>query len=193
MGYREDPPGLATARRGVHLPLLERLTVKTPCREVWARMDGDDKVRHCRVCDRQVFNTLAMTTAELEAMIAPLADGQRVCARLYQRPDGTLVTADCADARAARRALARTVAGVGAAVAASLAGVIALWPERGDRGAVPVSALPAPAPRVVHLPPPPEAVMPGTPPPPRSDLVWQRGAPRPRRHDVSVEVVLGDL
>ncbi|MBK9029802.1 MAG: hypothetical protein IPL61_00415 [Myxococcales bacterium] len=142
MAYRDDPPELAAPRRGAHLPLLDRVTVATPCAEPWAAMVGDARVRHCRVCDQQVFNTLAMTTAEVEALLARVVEGGRACGRLYRRPDGSVITADCVDARGVRRALARRLAGVGAAVAAGVAGLVVAWPaaRESDRGAAPAPA-----------------------------------------------------
>ena len=128
MAYREDPEALATPRRGAHLPLLDRVTIASPCSVPWASMVGDARVRHCGVCDQQVFDTLAMTTAEVEALLAQ-ANDRRICARLYRRPDGTLVAGDCADARAARRGNARRLVALGAVAAAAI-GAIA-WPRHG--------------------------------------------------------------
>jgi hypothetical protein len=119
MTYRDDPPALATPRRGAYLPRLDRLTVRTPCTEPWAKMVGDDRVRHCRTCDQQVYNLAAMTTAEVEALIAQVDDGARVCGQLLRRHDGTIITADCVASRARRRKWAARAAAVGAVLAAA--------------------------------------------------------------------------
>jgi hypothetical protein len=50
-------------------------------------------VRFCGQCDKSVYNLSAMTRAEAEALVAS-KDG-RVCVRLYQRQDGTVLTQDC--------------------------------------------------------------------------------------------------
>lgn len=145
MPYREDAPELAGRRRGAHLPLLERVTVATPCPVAWDDMVGDERVRHCRHCDQQVFDTAAMTTAEVEALIAQVRAGARVCGRLHRRPDGTLITRDCADARRARLRAARRLVAMSAVSAAAIAVLVHALP----RGAG--------APPAVDVPPAPPA------------------------------------
>jgi hypothetical protein len=76
------------------LQLLERAYIATPCRQRWTRMVGDDRSRHCAHCDKKVYNLEALDAAEVEAL---LRQSGEVCARLYRRPDGTIVTADCAE------------------------------------------------------------------------------------------------
>lgn len=56
-------------------------------------MSGDDKVRFCGLCNLNVYNISAMSGAEAERLIAG-TEG-RLCAKLYRRPDGTIITADC--------------------------------------------------------------------------------------------------
>lgn len=125
MPYREDPPELATRGRGAHLPVLERITVAAPCPVRWDAMVGDDRVRHCSSCDQQVYDTRAMTTAEVEGLVAQVMAGNPVCGRLYRRPDGSLITRDCADARLARvRAMRRRWA---TSVVAASAIAVAWW------------------------------------------------------------------
>lgn len=157
MPYREDPPALAGRRRGAHLPLLACVTVAAPCPVAWADMVGDERVRYCRQCDQQVFDTAAMTTAEVEALIATVYAGGRVCARLHRRPDGTLITRDCREARRRRAQAARRLVAVAGVVGAGLGFVLAVLPapvartlsvEPGAASpacAVTASAAPAPA------------------------------------------------
>ena len=87
------------------LTILEDLRIATPCCESWDEMAGDDRVRFCRACSRAVYNIAAMTSDEVAALIAS-REG-RLCARLFRRADGTVVTADCptvaVDAPAATR------------------------------------------------------------------------------------------
>jgi hypothetical protein len=73
--------------------ILAEIRVATPCRANWDEMPGDDRVRSCPTCSRSVYNIAAMTSAEATSLIAG-REG-RLCARLYRRADGTLVTADC--------------------------------------------------------------------------------------------------
>lgn len=125
MAYRGDPPELATPRRGAHLPILDRLTVSVACRARWDTMVGDDRVRHCRACDQHVYDTRAMTTTEVEGLVTQVRTGTPVCARLYRRPDGTLITRDCTESRLARvRAMRRRWV---ASVVAASAIVVGWW------------------------------------------------------------------
>jgi hypothetical protein len=57
-------------------------------------MIGDERVRHCAECDRNVYNLSQMTTREIERLIAA-SQGQRLCGRLYRRADGTMLTRNC--------------------------------------------------------------------------------------------------
>lgn len=121
-----------TTARSVTLPqvpasgLLNRVRIASPCPADWSAMDGDDRSRLCAQCNKRVYNLSAMSAREAEAFIRQ-ATG-RVCVRLYQRADGTVMTADCPVGLAAVRARAARLAGrVAAAVAlcaSAAAGVI---------------------------------------------------------------------
>ncbi len=59
-------------------------------------MVGDDRVRHCAECQLDVYNFSAMSEREAETLVAKsAATGSRLCARFYQRADGTVITQDC--------------------------------------------------------------------------------------------------
>jgi len=76
-------------------------------------MRGDDRTRHCNVCEKNVFNLIGMSDDEVTSLI--LEKEGRLCVRLYQRPDGTLITSDCpVGLRAVRRRLARAVGALAA-------------------------------------------------------------------------------
>ena len=75
------------------LTILDDVRIGTPCQASWDEMPGDDRVRSCPACSRAVYNIAAMTSAEAAALIAD-REG-RLCARLFRRADGTVVTADC--------------------------------------------------------------------------------------------------
>jgi len=77
-------------------------------------MSGDDRVRHCAACDKQVYNFAAMTGAEAEALIRK-HEG-RLCGRLYRRADGTVLTADCPVGRGIVRRKAAWLVACAAAV-----------------------------------------------------------------------------
>jgi hypothetical protein len=80
-------------------------------------MTGTAQVRHCRICEKDVFNLSAMTEAEAESLL--LRARGPLCARFYRRQDGTLVTSDCPVGR--RRQRRGRIAGVFSALAAMLA------------------------------------------------------------------------
>ncbi len=72
---------------------LANVRIGFPCKERWEDMVGDDRVRACAGCERPVFNLSEMTRAEAEAVLA--TRGLTPCIRMYLRPDGTVMTADC--------------------------------------------------------------------------------------------------
>ncbi len=113
---------------------LDAITIKTPCKQDWTRMSGDERVRHCRACQRNVFNFSAMKRAEVEALLVRTEGG--LCARYFRRLDGSIATADCGYLRKARRDFGELVlaGGFSAGVFFLLAGfvVVALVTLFGD-------------------------------------------------------------
>lgn len=102
---------------------LDNLRVASPCKESWAKMTGDERVRACARCEKQVFNLSQMTRAEAEDLLA--TRGITACVRFYRRADGTVMTEDCpVGARGVRRNVA-IAAGV-IAVTAGSAGLAAM-------------------------------------------------------------------
>jgi hypothetical protein len=80
---------------------LDAVRVVSPCTVSWDGMVGDERVRHCGQCRKNVYNVEAMTREEAITLIES-AEG-RVCMRLAYRADGTVVTGNCrARLRAAR-------------------------------------------------------------------------------------------
>jgi hypothetical protein len=71
--------------------MLPQLKIASPCPASWEKMTGNNQVRHCSQCNLNVYNFSAMTSHEIETLINA-SDGQRLCGRLYQRADGTLLT-----------------------------------------------------------------------------------------------------
>ena len=88
---------------------LERLRIASPCPTNWDSMSGNDKVRFCGLCNLNVYNISAMTAGEAQALIAR-TEG-RLCAKLYRRSDGTVITADCPVGWRALKRRASLVAG----------------------------------------------------------------------------------
>lgn len=116
---------LEQARR--RLPMLDRVTVSTPCTEPWAKMQGDDQRRHCKRCDKQVYNLSAMTAEAAEALLGAPGD---LCVRFFRRPDGTVLTGDCPVG--ARRRRRRRFVVTAVAIAAGAVGVAWMLQDRGE-------------------------------------------------------------
>jgi hypothetical protein len=54
-------------------------------------MTGNGRVRHCAGRHLDVYNFAAMTVPEIEDLPGS-PPGGRVCARIYRRADGTMIT-----------------------------------------------------------------------------------------------------
>jgi hypothetical protein len=80
---------------------VDRIEIPTPCSVPWDSMYGDERIRHCGSCRKNVYNVAALTRAQAMDLIV---SREPVCVRIYRRPDGTVVTNDCwSRLRAARR------------------------------------------------------------------------------------------
>ncbi|MBN8550266.1 MAG: hypothetical protein J0M12_13185 [Deltaproteobacteria bacterium] len=79
-------------KRSVPSSLLSRIVVETPCREDWNSMCGDERLRHCGRCKKNVYNLSELTEPEA---IELLSSGKAICMRLFRRPDGTVLTKEC--------------------------------------------------------------------------------------------------
>lgn len=103
----------------IHLDLLSRVTVASPCQARWEEMTGDNRVRHCSQCNLNVHNFSAMTREEVNALLAARMNTQtgRLCGRFYRRSDGTIITQDCPKGlRAARLRVLKAAGRVAAAL-----------------------------------------------------------------------------
>lgn len=88
---------------------IKNLRIAAPCQASWEGMAGDERVRHCTLCSLNVYNFAEMTRDEVRQLLVR-TEG-RVCARLYRRADGTVLTRDCpAGLRALRRRASRVAA-----------------------------------------------------------------------------------
>ncbi len=125
--------------RTVSLGVLEQVRIASPCSMRWEDMAPveDDRVRHCGACNLNVYNLSGMARADAEALVrSRAATGERLCAQLVVRADGTVLTRDCpVGLRAARLRLARALTRLSAAAALFLAGgVLARSRERPGAG-----------------------------------------------------------
>lgn len=117
--YRDELAYVDSSLRASAASMLERVRIATPCRASWEDMAGDDVVRHCTRCHKDVYDLASMTTSEAEALLA--RDGESPCVRLRRRRDGRVVTSDCPPPSWSERAGTR-LAGVAGAAAVAMAG-----------------------------------------------------------------------
>ena len=75
------------------LTILDTIRIASPCSAAWNDMTGDERSRFCGSCHKHVYNIAAMTADEAIQLIQE-REG-RLCARLFRRADGTVLTADC--------------------------------------------------------------------------------------------------
>jgi hypothetical protein len=119
----DDPPNQSR-----DADVLRRIRIASPCDASWEEMEGDDLVRHCRHCQKNVYNLSGMSRRDAAAFVREAQE--RHCIRFRRRRDGTFLTDDCPVGwRAARR---RVLCGI-AAGAAIWAAVL-----RRDHLAVPI-------------------------------------------------------
>ena len=78
------------------LDALDSVTIPTPCPMSWDAMRGDSRTRFCDRCRQAVHDVSALTRAEALRL---LSAADTPCLRLYRRPDGRVLTADCATRR----------------------------------------------------------------------------------------------
>jgi hypothetical protein len=100
-------------------PSLEDVRVASPCSASWEDMKGDDRVRFCGKCEKNVYNLSAMPRAEAEALLADR--GASMCVRLYKRADGMVMTDDCPVGVRHKRRVRLAVATVGGGLLAAAA------------------------------------------------------------------------
>ena len=102
------------------LPLLDQVRVASPCKAEWNEMLGDERVRFCLGCEKNVYNLSSMQKEDAEALLRERL-GKELCIRFFQRADGTILTQDCPEGvkKKRRKKLALAVAGAGAMAAAA--------------------------------------------------------------------------
>lgn len=84
---------LADAKARARLPVLDNIRVATPCSADWAKMTGDERIRACGDCKKNVYNLSDMTRDEAQALI--IEKEGKLCVRYFQRKDGTILLKDC--------------------------------------------------------------------------------------------------
>ena len=113
---------------------LNEMRIASPCPVGWEQMSGDERVRHCRLCDLHVYNISEMTRKEAQSLIEQ--SNGRICARLFRRADGTVITRDCpVGLRAVRRRVAKTATAVFSAILSLSAMVFGQKPAKDEKNA----------------------------------------------------------
>ncbi len=149
---------LDEAKERARLPVLPNIRVASPCRADWNEMTGDDRVRACASCNKNVYNLSSMTRDEAEALI--VAKEGRLCVRYFQRHDGTILLKDCVVGVKQKRK--RRLIAAGAAALLGGGGLLAYNATRPDpkpeqieyalMGAIAIETPPVSEPQVVEEP-----------------------------------------
>jgi len=92
---------IEASRRKLALSVLSNVRIATPCPASWAAMAGDDRVRNCALCEKNVYDLAGLTAWESVQLLTE--QGEKACVRLHRRRDGTVITADCEVGRGRRR------------------------------------------------------------------------------------------
>lgn len=110
---------------------LEQLRIARPCPARWEDMTGDEQVRFCGLCRKNVYNLSSMPR-EAALRLVQEREGQ-LCALLYRRSDGTVLTSDCpVGVRASAARFGRRLAAALAGFLLTLGGRY-LTPEVGEK------------------------------------------------------------
>lgn len=72
---------------------LNLIEIPKPCEVPWASMQGNDRVRFCGQCSKNVYNISAMS--EEQAMKLLIDSEGKVCISMLKRADGTIVSDNC--------------------------------------------------------------------------------------------------
>jgi hypothetical protein len=68
------------------------ITLASPCQVSWDSMSGDERIRFCSLCKKNVYELSGMSRAEVLRLLERKPDA---CARFFVRTDGTVLTDDC--------------------------------------------------------------------------------------------------
>jgi hypothetical protein len=104
---------------------LDKIKIASPCNANWDEMYGSERKRFCAECKLNVYNISEMTKDEAENFI--LRSEGRLCLRIYQRRDGTVITRDCPVGWArAKRRISRVYSAALSIAGGFLAGIFGL-------------------------------------------------------------------
>jgi Carboxypeptidase regulatory-like domain len=112
--------------------LLENLRIAAPCPAEWNKMEGDERVRFCHLCQKSVYDVSALTRRQAEALLRK--NGTTICTVIYRRQDGTVLTQDCPFGLAAiRRRFARIAGAAFSAMLSVTSSALAQQPRGADQ------------------------------------------------------------
>jgi hypothetical protein len=144
---------------------LDVINVSKPCLASWDAMRGNDQLRFCDGCGKNVHNLSAMTKRQAADLLEACAGAGELCVRFARLPDGAVATLDYRAAPTGGSRGWRFWAAFGTCLAAGVAAVNALVfrkpppPVGGPTRVMGVMAMSAPT-------PPPPAPVRTTPEPP---------------------------
>jgi hypothetical protein len=72
---------------------LTQMAIPNPCPMDWNAMAGDDRVRHCSACRKNVHDLTAMSSDAAASLIQSEPAG--LCVRVWKSADGTLSVSGC--------------------------------------------------------------------------------------------------
>ncbi len=128
--------------------VLNQIQIASPCTIDWDSMAGDERVRFCGQCQKNVFNLSQLSAKEAEELV--LKTEGKICVRFYQRRDGSMLTEDCP---VGLRTIRAGVKRISSAAAAILAVIIGITPSKADEQKEPPPMMGSP------LPPPMETAL----------------------------------
>ena len=67
---------------------LDSIEVRSPCSQDWDSMRGNDEIRFCDHCSKDVHNLSEMTRKDIRKLI--IRSRENLCIRYTRRPDGTM-------------------------------------------------------------------------------------------------------
>lgn len=73
--------------------LLTNLRLAAPCNKDWDNMPGDERVRFCNACSKNVYNISDMSTKDADTFLRE--NGVSKCMRIFRRTDGTVINDNC--------------------------------------------------------------------------------------------------
>jgi hypothetical protein len=73
---------------------VNKIVIQNPCAANWDEMDGDQTVRFCGQCKKNVHNLTAMFPEQLERTLA-LRESGSLCVFMARRDDGTVIIDNC--------------------------------------------------------------------------------------------------